>query len=400
MGEGARVTDFRVMMEGMRGMTSFEKHPAARWVVPATAVAVIVGGSLVVSRTAQADSGLAPITAQQLLVDVEQADRQPMSGTVNQTVDLGLPALSGLSGLTAGRGAPGARNTASTSALTSLISGTHTWRVWLGAPGQARLALVDGSDETALVRNGSDVWLWSSADKSAAHGTLDAAAARKPGAPAAATPADVPRTPQEAAQRALTAIDPTTKVTTSGASNVAGRAAYDLVLTPKTDQTRVAQVRISVDAEKKVPLRVQVFSTKLANPAVDVAFTSVDFAAPDASTFAFTPPKDATVKALDAPGVAARPSAGASTSGHDDDVKVVGKGWSAAAVGQLPAQAQAAMRERQVQALLAQLPRASGTWGSGRVVDGTLFSVVLTDNGRVAVGAVAPQQLYAALAAK
>ena len=391
---------FRVMMEGMRGMTSFEKHPAARWAVPAVVVAAIAGGSLVVSRTAEADSGLAPITAQQLLVDLQQAGRQPMSGTVDQTVDLGLPSLSGISGLTNGRGTPGARNTAATSTLTSLVSGSHTWRVWAGDAGQSRLALVDGNTETALIRNGTDVWLWSSADKTAAHGTLSADAAKHGGAPASGNAAtDLPRTPQEAATRALTALDPSTKVTTSGTANVAGRDAYELVLAPKPGQSRVAQVRIAMDAEKKVPLRVQVYSTKLANPAIDVGFTSVDFAAPDASMFAFTPPKDATVKPLSAPGVSPKSAGAARPAKSDDDVKVVGKGWSAVAVGQLPAQAQVALRERQVQSLLASFPKASGSWGSGRVVDGTLFTVVLTDDGRVAVGAVAPDAVYSALAA-
>ena len=44
------------------------------------------------------------------------------------------------------------------------------------------------------------------------------------------------------------------------------------------------------------------------------------------------------------------------------------------------------------------LPRVSGSWGSGRLLRGTLFSAVLTDDGRVAAGAVAPDALYSALA--
>ena len=45
------------------------------------------------------------------------------------------------------------------------------------------------------------------------------------------------------------------------------------------------------------------------------------------------------------------------------------------------------------------MPKVTGDWGSGRVIDGTLFSAVLSDDGRVAVGAVAPDALYAALKA-
>ena len=53
----------------------------------------------------------------------------------------------------------------------------------------------------------------------------------------------------------------------------------------------------------------------------------------------------------------------------------------------------------QLNGMLKALPTTSGTWGRGHVFEGTLFSLVLTDDGRVAVGAVAPDQLYRALAA-
>ena len=39
----------------------------------------------------------------------------------------------------------------------------------------------------------------------------------------------------------------------------------------------------------------------------------------------------------------------------------------------------------------------SGDWGSGRLLAGTAFSAVLTDDGRLAVGAVRPEKLYQAL---
>ena len=52
------------------------------------------------------------------------------------------------------------------------------------------------------------------------------------------------------------------------------------------------------------------------------------------------------------------------------------------------------------QAMLQALPRVSGAWGSGHLLQGTLFSVLVTDAGQVAVGAVPPQLLYRALAAR
>jgi hypothetical protein len=42
------------------------------------------------------------------------------------------------------------------------------------------------------------------------------------------------------------------------------------------------------------------------------------------------------------------------------------------------------------------LPRVSGSWGSGRLLRSTLASVLITDDGRILAGAVAPELLYAA----
>jgi hypothetical protein len=51
-------------------------------------------------------------------------------------------------------------------------------------------------------------------------------------------------------------------------------------------------------------------------------------------------------------------------------------------------------------AILESLPRISGEWGTGRVLSGTLVSVILSDDGRLAIGAVGPEALGAALAAQ
>jgi outer membrane lipoprotein-sorting protein len=366
-------------------MSFFATHRSARWAVPATAVALIAGGTVGMSRTASADAGLPTRTAAQLLADVRGAAGTSLSGTVVQTANLGLPEIPGLGG----QGSGGPASTSGGASLTSVVSGTHTWRVWSGGPTQSRVALVSGSGESDVIRNGADVWVWSSAEKSAVHHTLK----DRTGTPSPA-PTDLPTSPEAAAAKALAAIDPSTAVTTAGTAVVAGRPAYELVLDPRTDATRVAQVRIAVDAEKHVPLRVQVYSTKEANPAVEVGFTSVDFAAPDARQFAFTPPAGTTV--TEGSGKAAPTAPDAPPAAEP---KVVGQGWTSVVVATLPAQYATAATQKQVQTLLGSIPKVSGDWGSGRVVDGTLVSAVITDDGRVAVGAVDPAALYAALKA-
>jgi hypothetical protein len=74
---------------------------------------------------------------------------------------------------------------------------------------------------------------------------------------------------------------------------------------------------------------------------------------------------------------------------------VVGSGWSSVMItrGGVGQQVPAEM-----QGLIRSLPAISGSWGSGRVLEGTLFSMVIADDGRVAVGAVPPKRVGAALA--
>ena len=49
-------------------------------------------------------------------------------------------------------------------------------------------------------------------------------------------------------------------------------------------------------------------------------------------------------------------------------------------------------------AIIAQLPTVSGSWGTGRIFSTHLLSVLITNDGRVFAGAVAPSALYAAAA--
>ena len=83
---------------------------------------------------------------------------------------------------------------------------------------------------------------------------------------------------------------------------------------------------------------------------------------------------------------------------------MVGKGWNAvvvAKVGHLHARGDrggpnAGTNPRSGNPLAA-LPKVSGSWGTGRLLSGTLVSAVLTDDGRVAIGAVPAERLYSAL---
>jgi len=372
----------------------FRSRPALRWLVPsAAAVLVIGGGAAAGTIAASADPALPARSAAQLLVDVQNAKVDGLSGTVVETADLGLPALSGL-------GSNGAD-------ITKLIAGSNTARVWYAGEDKARVALLGTLGETDVIRNGNEAWLWRSADNSATHVTLPQRTAKTP----SAAPAGVPSTPQEAADAALAAIDPTTSVTTTGAASVAGRDAYELVLAPKDLSSLIGQVRLAIDAKTHIPLRVEVYAKGANNPAVRVAFQQISFTVPDAEQFEFNPPAGAKVTTqtpadLEKAAGEARSGSRADARAKDKAAKgdrptVVGTGWTSVLVAKLPADEAGAKGAKggevaQAQGLIDALPKVSGAWGSGRLLAGSLFSVLLTDDGKVLVGAVAPEKLYEA----
>jgi outer membrane lipoprotein-sorting protein len=370
-------------------------RPALRWLVPAAAAAVVIGGGAAAGTlVASADPALPERSAAQLLVDLQTARPAGFSGTVVETADLGLPPLTGL---TNGQGEAD---------LSKLISGSNTARVWYAGQDKVRLALLGTLGETDVVRNGTDVWIWRSAGNTATHATLPADAGKHR---AGALPQGVPATPQEAANAALAAIDPTTSVTTTGSAKVAGRDAYELVLAPKDTASLVGQVRLAIDAKEHIPLRVDVYAKGANDPAFRVAFQQISFAVPDAEQFHFNPPPGAKVtteqpstadrakitaerKAEIAKEKAQRKPAATPESGPT----VVGSGWTSIVIAKAPSSGGNGAEAQQLTAVLNSLPKVSGSWGSGHLLQSKLFSVLVTDDGRILAGAVAPDRLYAA----
>jgi outer membrane lipoprotein-sorting protein len=362
-------------------MTVFDRRPVLRWLVPVVVALVLaIGGTAVSVISAAASGGLPDRTASKLLVDVQHARVGGFSGTVVQNADLGLPSLPGVGG-------------SGSSDMSSLVSGSHTLRLWYAGPNRVRLAMLGSLGESDVVRNGSNLWTWSSKDKSATHRTVPAEKGTAPESLAQASPL----TPQQAADQALKAIRPSTKVSTSGTATVAGRSAYELVLRPRDSSSLISSVRIAIDGATHIPTRVQVYGTNTGKPALEVGFTSFDPTTPDATVFRFNPPPGTKVTQESAAGKSSNtPGAHPAKPSLAGQPRVVGSGWTTVVVAKVPAAA--GSNASMLGALTRELPAVSGSWGSGHLLRGTLFSAVLTNDGRVAIGAVAPDRLYAALA--
>src|SRR3984893_16915038 len=118
----------------------------ARWAVPAGALVItggVMAGSLI--SVAQAAPGLPAKTPAQLLAEVADSTTPPLTRTVVETASFGLPAL------------PATGNPTS---LSSLLTGSHTIRVWYSSPRHFRLAVPESLSESDVIRDGNTAWLW------------------------------------------------------------------------------------------------------------------------------------------------------------------------------------------------------------------------------------------------
>jgi outer membrane lipoprotein-sorting protein len=371
----------------------------ARWAVPGTAVAVTaVTVAALQIPAAQASPNLPSRTPAQLLASISSdAKVPPMTGTVVETASLGLPQLP---------------QTGDPTSPASLLTGSHTVKVYYQDSKHYRLAVPQPGSETDVVADGSKVWLWQSASNSVTEITPPPKGTVKHAAP---RPVQTPLTPQQAADQVVAAVGKTTLVSVQDNVMVAGEPSYQLVLAPKDHRSLVGKVMIAVDGKYGVPLRVQLYAKGASSPAFQVGYTALQWVSPDPANFGFTPPHGASVDAVDlgkekaASGTATKPS-GFGTYGKSwltvaaFPQKDLMQGFGAAAGGSGKQQDIASANNQGVgvssqellNALLGSAKPVSGAWGSGTLVTTSLVSILMT-GGEVYIGAVQPSVLYAAV---
>jgi outer membrane lipoprotein-sorting protein len=270
-------------------------------------------------------------------------------------------------------------------------------QVWADGTGKARLAVPGRDSETTIVDDGSTVWVWDSEEKSVTKVPHEQGAGEKPLEGMFADPA-------KAAAELVTAMQKDSTVTVDGTARVADRPVYQLVLTPKpSERTLLREIRVSVDSELRIPMSVEVLANGQADPAVKVGFTDFSDAQQDPSLFAFTPPAGATIS---------EKNVDEEVRGQNmeewmaqADFKTVGEGWDIVATGKIPADALRAaegMTGQSGQNPLGMLEtvgrKVTGDFGIGYVITTHVGTALITEDGKIAVGAVPEQVVTEAIA--
>jgi hypothetical protein len=350
------------------------RRTTLRWAVPA---GILATAAVAAVTTSVVQSGgkekLADTTADALISAVHDARTSGYSGTMIAQMSLDLP----VSEVPPGSQSP-----------VLLMAGAHTMRYWYGGPQRQRVAMLAETSETDVFHVGTDIWQWNSGTRVATHSLLAPAAQAGIGAPISPAPLTIAAlTPQQLAERTLAAIDGQTEIELHPGPVIADRRTYELVLEPGDSSTRIAAVHIDVDADRKVPLGVQVYARGVATPSIDVSFTSVTYKMPAAEYFAFNPPAGAHVQRGAQPQLASVPDATA-------DGAAPATGWTAITEYRVGTDSGSGV-PRTMQTLMTMV---SGDWGAGSLLETPLLCMLVTKDGRVLAGSVDPAVLYAAAA--
>ena len=382
--------------------------------VPAIIVpAVVAVGVIVVPLQAGAAAQLPDRSPKQVLLMIAGSAGTDFSGTVQSISNLGLPELNVSTGMSQSmidsmsasvpKGMKdfvptGASASAVTSAL-GLLGGSHTARVFVDSstgvgPQKSRIQIEDKLAERNLVSTGTDAWSYDSQTNTATHLTIGSAVTPALKSKLSAIDAAIGTTvstPAGVARKFLESVDPSTTVTVGNDSNVAGRSAYELVLTPKSTSTLVASVSIDVDSQTGLPLKVTVLAKAQKDPAFQVGFSTVDFSTPRAGLFSFAPPPGATVVEQKLPDNKQTDQKQGLDSLVSEIPTVTGTGWDAV-VEISAASVPAGLAGN---ALMNQITTPVT---GGKALSTSLLNVFLATDGRVFIGSVPLAQLQ--LAAK
>jgi outer membrane lipoprotein-sorting protein len=173
------------------------------------------------------------------------------------------------------------------SALMSGASG----RLWVRSDGHGRLELQSNAGDVQVVWNQGEATVYDASSNTVYRIELPARQRQAQHAP-----------PSVAGIGAFLAqLTKHVNVSSAQPSNVGGRPAYTVQLSPKEPGGLLGSVRLSWDATHGVPLRAAIYARGATKPVLELKATSISYGAVPLSTVAIAPPAGATVVDLAAP---------------------------------------------------------------------------------------------------
>ena len=401
------------------------------WLPAVVAPSVIAAGLVIVPMQANAID-LPDLTPAEVLTLAQSANVTSFSGVILKTTELGLPELE-FSSMVDQQSIdqmsekmpeefadfiPQVLDQNLITQAVELIAGSHTIRVY-AADEMMRVQILDPMAQRDLIVGESTVWMHDF-DKAIAYkldfdrAELEAMAVDAEAellnylAEAGKTLA----TPQEVTTELLAAVDEGASIEVGIDHRVAGRGAYQLIVTPDAAESTVDYATLSIDAETGIGLQVQVYAKGQEEPAVSIGFESISFATPDASLFEFSAPAGTTI--VDANELASelenlegfvkaalqekleagklegidKESLQAEYEAMENAPEILGEGWaSILSVSGMTDQLPMDMLENELfEGLITEVE-------GGKLFSTPLVNILITDDGRILAGAVSVDYL-------
>jgi outer membrane lipoprotein-sorting protein len=373
-----------------------------KWIPSIAVPAVIAAGAVAVPLQANAVD-LPDLSANEVMVLMQQSEVQSFSGTIVKVSDMGLPTLEFSSMVSEEMVAemeekmpeefadfvPAVIESNILTQAVELISGTHRIRVYNSGADKLRAQILDPMSQRDLIVNGDQFWIYDAKMATAVNGTIEMeqdpakqAEAEKAITDYAASVALDLTSPEAIADYLVSMIGDSSNLSVGTDHSVAGRTAYELILTPNVDGSLVERAKLSIDSETGMPLKVEVFSASQVDAAMSVGFESISFGAIDQSLFDFTPPAGTEVSSLDSSDYEAGDKDSADYA-EKTEPEILGENWlSVVHLAAMPTEIPADLMSNELFGDM--FTEVQG----GRVLTSALVNVLITDSGDVYMGAV------------
>ena len=374
-----------------------------RWLPAIVTPAIIAGVTALPLQASAVD--LPDLSADELMVMMQAAEPAEFSGIVVKRSNLGLPTLELSSMLSEAEVermrektpeefaefVPEVIETEGMAEAMELIAGEPRVRVFVGETGM-RAQILDRMSQRDLIVSGNTVWSYDSREQTATFAELDkqklaegeAQAMAELNAYAAQIGLDL-TDPQAVSDYVMSLAGEDSVITVGTDHWMAGRTAYQLIVTPKSDVSMVASVVVSLDSETGMPLALSVNSVAQVEPAMEIAFESISFADQDEALFSFTPPAGTEVTNLNElesnkPDLEMWMDMDEMEALEKPEPEVLGEGWASVVM-----MSSAGDKDMFAEGLFAELMTEVA---GGKVFRTPLVNVLVTDSGDIYAGAV------------
>lgn len=182
--------------------------------------------------------------------------------------------------------------------LSALMSGA-SGRLWLANDGRGRLELQSDAGDAQVMWDNEKLTVYDASSNTVYKLDL-------PSSQSSSSDSGQPPSLGEI-NNLLTQLGAHADVSTATPTNVAGRPAYSVKVSPKHDGGLLGYAELAWDAEHSVPLRIGIYAQGSSSPVLELAATNISYGSVPASDVTITPPAGVKTVDLSAPSGSGKP---------------------------------------------------------------------------------------------